>query len=391
MRTIERQLARQPAVVLTGPRQVGKTTLAHEIARTRSSVYIDLESPQDLASIEDFTSFFEINKGRLIVLDEVQRKPDVFAEIRGLIDAERRAGRRQGLFLFLGSASLDLLRQTSETLAGRVAFSELFPVNVIEIAGQDGDETGGSLETLWLRGGFPESVLSSDDRDSLTWRQDFIRSYLERDIPMFGGRVPAETLRRLWTMLANNQGETLNIANLARALEIRSATVNRYIDLMTDLLLVRRLQPWAANAGKRLVKSPKVYVRDSGIAHALLGIGDWNSLLGHPVSGGSWEGFVIENLMSVAPPLTQSWFYRATGGSELDLILQPTPGEVWAIEIKRSAAPRVSRGFHVASEDVSATRKIVVYSGTRDYRMKEDIDVLSLRSAMEQLGGKGQS
>lgn len=379
-------LNRSPAVALMGPRQVGKTTLATEIARRQASVYLDLESPRDLAKISDFELFYAGNRDKLIILDEIQRVPGLFSVLRGVIDRERRRGRKVGQFLFLGSASIDLLQQSSETLAGRIAYIELHPFDVLEIAvthkktGQ-----GEAFERLWLRGGFPESYLAANDNASLDWRQNFIRTYLERDIPQLGPRVPAETLRRFWTMLAHNQSTTLNAANLARGLGISGQSVVRYLDLMVDLLLLRRLQPWSANTGKRLVRSPKVYIRDSGIAHALLGIEDMDDLLGHPVVGGSWEGFVVENILTVASPRTQAFFYRSAGGAETDLVLEIKPGQRWAVEVKRSSAPALSKGFHVACNDVDAAKCFIVYPGEETYSVGKNVQVLPLNTLLQLL------
>jgi len=367
-----------PAVVLMGPRQVGKTTLAHEIADMRPAIYIDLERPSDLAKISDIDAYCALNPDKLIILDEVQRTPELFAPLRSIIDERRRQGQKTGQFLFLGSASIDLLQQSSETLAGRVAYLELPPVTANEI-------DLGDLNTLWLRGGFPESYLAPNALKSMQWRQNFIRTYLERDIPQLGPRIPAETLRRFWTMLAHNQGETFNAAALARGLDVKGITTARYLDLMVDLLLVRRLQPWVSNLGRRLVKAPKCYVRDSGLCHALLRIGALDDLLGHPVLGGSWEGFIIENILNHTPPDTQAGFYRTTGGAEIDLVIEPAPGEVWAIEVKRSSAPKVSKGFYSACEDISPRRKFVVYNGQESFPMKGGITAIGLGGLIEQL------
>ena len=296
--TIQDTLKRTPAVALIGPRQVGKTTLAMEISKAIPSVYLDLEDPLDRKKVRDIASFHAANRTKLIILDEVHRLPEVFAPLRGIIDKERRKGNKAGQFLFLGSASIDLLRQASESLAGRIAYLELHPVDLLEFAGENQDK----MNRLWVRGGFPESLLADSELNSLDWRRDFIRTYLERDIPQLGPRIPAEILDRFWTMLAHNQGAPFHAAQMARNLEVTGVTVGRYLDLMVDLLLVRRLKPWTVNVGKRLVRSPKkAYVGDSGIAHALLNISTYNDVLGHPVVGGSWEGFVIENVMSVAP------------------------------------------------------------------------------------------
>ena len=314
-------LQRSPTVALTGPRQVGKTTLSLDVAEKIPAVYLDLEDRLDLQKVNDLTTFHAENSDRLIILDEIQRLPEIFPSLRGIIDRERRKGNKTQQFLFLGSASIDLLQQSSESLAGRIAYLELFPIDWLEYSSNQPSDTN-TLNTLWLRGGFPESLLATSEENSFGWRQDFIKTYLERDIPQLGGRIPAETLDRFWTMLAHNQGTTLNAAQLAKGLEVSGTTVGRYLDLMVDLLLVRRLKPWTYNVGKRLVRSPKVYVRDSGITHTLLNISTINDLLGHPVVGGSWEGFVIENILSVLPAGVQPYYYRTAGGAELDLVLE---------------------------------------------------------------------
>jgi len=375
-------LDKNPAVVLTGPRQVGKTTLAHEIVASRNAIYLDLESPRDIAKLTDVEQFCQANSDKLLILDEVQRLPGIFAPLRSVIDLRRRQGQKTGQFLLLGSASLDLLKQSSESLAGRITLVELYPLDASEI-----EQETVSLQKLWLRGGFPESCLANDDSESLDWRWNFIRTYLEKDIPQLGPRIPAETLRRFWTMLAHNQGGMLNAANLASGLGVSGQTVGRYLDLLVDLLLVRRLQPWTRNIGKRLVRSPKVYVRDSGIVHALLDIEKFNTLLGHPVVGGSWEGFVIENILAIVGDRPPRSFYRTSGGAEIDLILEPTPGEVWAIEIKHSTAPKVSRGFYTACKDVEATRRIVIHAGDDSFPMGEGIEAMGLQDFMREIGG----
>jgi uncharacterized protein len=369
-------LRHSPAVALLGPRQAGKTTLALEAAAAIGgpSLYLDLESEADRARLEQAELYLADHVDKLVILDEVQRAPGLFLVLRGLIDRSRRAGRRSGLYLLLGSASLDLLKQSGETLAGRIAYLELAPFDLRETRHLPADE-------LWVRGGFPDSLLAADDRLSLRWRQDFIRTYLERDIPQFGPRIAAETLRRFWGMLAHHQGGLLNTAQFARNLGVDAKTAAAYLDLMVDLLLVRRLPPWHANLGKRLVKSPKVYVRDSGLVHALLAIPDKETLLAHPVVGQSWEGFVVENLLDCAPDGVTGHFYRSSAGAEIDLLLQWPGGDLWAIEIKRSLAPKVERGFHAACADLMPVRKLLVYPGIDTYRVAEDIEVMSPYSA----------
>lgn len=377
-------LDRQAAVALIGPRQVGKTTLARQIADADNNVYLDLEKSTDRARLAEPRLFLERYADCLVIIDEVHRAPELFRELRGLIDEGRRAGKRTGRFLILGSASMDLLRQSSESLAGRIEYVALHPFDVLEATPDDG-----ALRRLWVRGGFPESFLAANDADSLAYRLNFITTYLERDMPQFSPHpVPATTLERLWRMLAHAQGSLLNASALAASLSISAPMVTRYVDLMTDLLLVRRLPPFIANTRKRLVKSPKVYVRDSGLVHGLLGIQDELTLTGHPVMGASWEGFVIENLLAVAPPWTLASFYRTAAGAEIDLVLElPGHAAPWAIEIKHSLAPRPTRGFYNALEDVGPENAFVVYAGTERFPLSREVEVVGLREMAEVLGG----
>jgi predicted AAA+ superfamily ATPase len=366
-----------PAVVLVGPRQSGKTTLALEVGRQRPSIYLDLESEPDLAKVAEPELYLENHADVLVILDEVHRVPGLFRSLRGLIDRGRRRGRHAGRFLLLGSASLDLLRQSGESLAGRIATLELGPFSVAEWSG--------AADRLWLRGGFPDSALAADDASSLRWRRDFVKTYLYRDIPELGPRIPAETLRRFWTMLAHQQGGILNAAHLARGLGVSGKTVAAYLDLLVDLLVARRLPPWSGNVGKRLVRSPKVYVRDSGVVHALLGIPTLEALLGHPVVGASWEGFVLESLISVAPEGTESYFYRTSAGAEIDIVLVLPGGARWAVEVKRSLSPRPERGFHNACADIAPERRWVVYPGTERYPLGNDVEAVGLLSLCDLL------
>jgi uncharacterized protein len=378
LKRIVRDLAIEPAVALLGPRQVGKTTLALAIAAQRHSIYVDLEQSAERAKLAEPVLYLSSLKDRLVVLDEIQNVPALFQTLRGLIDSGRRQGRKTGRFLLLGSASLDLLRQTGESLAGRIAYRELGPLDLLEVGAEQ-------LDRLWLRGGFPESFLAANDADSLDRRLNFIRSYLTRDIPAFNPRLPIETLRRFWTMLAHNQGALLNASRLASGLSVSAPAVARYVDLLVDLLLVRRLQPFHSNVGKRLVKSPKTYIRDSGVLHALLGIGDRETLLGHPVLGASWEGFVIETLIACAPPTAIPFFYRTVRGAEIDLLFEMPGGALWAIEIKRGLAPKVERGFHTACEDIAPTRRLIVYSGQERFPLPHGIQATSLAELAAEL------
>jgi len=368
---LRRRLEQFPAVALLGPRQVGKTTLALQLAATTPSLYLDLEASADLARLGEPSLFLQRHTDKLVILDKVQRLPGLFAELRGLIDAGRRQGQANGRFLLLGSASVELIRQSSESLAGRIAFLELGGLHPLELEAD-------ALETLWIRGGFPGGALATSDRDSSEWRWQFIRTYLERDIPQLGPRVPAETLRRFWTMLAHGQGSLLNAAELGRSLGVDGKTVGRYLDLLVDLLLVRRLPPLLANVGKRLVRSPKVLVRDSGLVHTLLGLGDADAVLGHPVAGASWEGFVIETLLAVAPQGCEGWFYRTAAGAEIDLVLEWSPQRRWAIEIKRSLSPRLGKGLHQARADLQPERTFVVTPAVMGYPLADGVEVVGL-------------
>ena len=369
------------AVVLTGPRQIGKTTLAKEISQELDAVYRDLENPRELDQVRDIRLFTDQFPEQLIILDEVQRAPDIFASLRGVIDERRRQGHGDGQFLFLGSASLELLGQTSESLAGRIAYAELAGFDVLEI--QNTEDLDLSEADLWLRGGFPQSLTAENGELSLEWRLNLIRSYLERDMPQFGFRVPAETMRRLWTMLAHCQGTTLNASSLAKGLGISGKKVAEYLDILVDLLLVRRLPPWHANVGKRLIKSPKIYIRDTGLLHALLDIETMDDLLGHPVVGHSWEGFAIENLISLgARQRLYPYFYRTSAGAEIDLILEKGGKPEIAVEVKRASNPKVSKGFHIACGDLGVRHRYVVYPGDEAYRLNKEIWAAPLATLM---------
>ena len=374
-------LTRFPAVALLGPRQVGKTTLALDLIESNpKAIYLDLELPSDLARLSDAEDYFSRHQGHLVVLDEIQRKPDLFPILRSVIDSQKRKGRLAGQFLLLGSASLDLLKQSSESLAGRLASLELTPLLAEEV-----QAAGRKVDPLWIRGGFPDSFLARNDDASFEWRLSFIRTYLERDIPNLGPRLPAETLRRFWTMLSHAQGTLLNHSMLGSSLGVSGQTITRYLDLLVDLLLVRRLQPWSGNTLKRHIRSPKVYVRDSGLVHALLGLRSADDVLGHPVVGGSWEGFAIENLLAAAPAGTQASFYRTLAGAEIDLVLEMGKKERWAVEIKRGSTPSVARGFHTGCADLKATRRIVVYPGEDRFSLGQDIEAMGLLYSVSEL------
>ena len=371
-------LQETPAVVLLGPRQIGKTTLAREIAaELPDSVYLDLEDPREGARLADPRRYLDLHAERLVILDEIQRMPDLFRVLRGQIDERRPRGRRSGQFLLIGSASDALLRQSSESLAGRTFYEEL--------PGLDALEVGSGHDSLWIRGGFPDAFAARSDAASARWRLNFIRTYLERDIPQFGVRVPAEALRRFWTMLAHHQGGLLNASELARSLGVSVPAVTRYVDLLSDLMLVRRLPAYFANVGKRLVKRPKVYIRDSGVLHSLLGLGTLDDVLSHPVAGVSWEGFAVENLIAAAPFGTDAWFYRTRAGAEIDLLLHLPDRRLWAIEIKRSSAHGAARGFEIAASDLGAAERFVVYPGREPFPLSETTTAIPLTDLMERL------
>ena len=377
---VRNALSRQAAVALIGPRQVGKTTLAWALAEETSALYLDLENFEDREKLKSPTLYLENFEDKLVILDEIHRMPELFQSLRGIIDKGRRHGKKTGRFLILGSAAIDLLRQSGESLAGRIAYINMTPLIVLEI-----EPTRAAMERLWLRGGFPDSYLSSSDRESLECRKDFIRTYLERDIALFGPRIPAETMERLWTILAHSQSTLLNASNLGRALSVSTQTVTRYIDLLVDLLLVRRLQPYHVNVGKRLVKSPKVYIRDSGLVHALLNIEDLNRLAGHPVMGASWEGFVMENLLSILPSGIKPFFYRTAAGAEVDLVLEFPNGDLWAMEIKRGLAAKPKKGFYGALEDLTPIRSFVIYSGEERYPISAGVEAIGIADMMSLL------
>jgi predicted AAA+ superfamily ATPase len=378
-----------PAVGLLGPRQAGKTTLAFaQKLLYPNALYLDLELPSAQRKLDDPEAFLMAHAQQLVILDEVQRMPELFSILRGVIDQRRRMNQPSGQFLLLGSATGVLLQQSSESLAGRVAYVELPALQASEVFGNLASVA--ELNALWVRGGFPLSWLASSDADSMTWREVFITTYLEKDIPALGPRIPATTLRRLWTMLAHHQGELLDQAKLASALAISGQTVSRYIDLLCDLMLVRRLPAWHGNVGKRLIRSPKVYVRDSGLVHALLGLSNLDAVLGHPVAGSSWEGFVVEQLVNAAPN-AQASFYRTSNGAEVDLVLTFRNQQTWVIEIKRSSAPTVSRGFHQAAADLGAVRKLLVAPVEQSYPMKESIEVVDLLTAVRWVTDQDQN
>lgn len=371
-----RALAEFPAVALLGPRQVGKTTLARELVQRagKPATYLDLELDSDRAKLDEAELYLRPQAGRLTILDEVQRRPELFPLLRALIDVRIRAGERAGHFLVLGSASVELLRQSSESLAGRIATFELRPLALREVANTSAD----FVERLWLRGGFPLSYLAADDRASWDWSGAFLATYLERDVPQLGPRLPAELMRRFLALLAHGQGDALNMAKLATNLGVSGQSVRRYVDLFTDLFLVRQLEPWTGDSKKRLVRVPKVYVRDCGLTHRLAGVRDMDTLLGHPLVGRSWEGFAIEQLLA---PLGSDWrasYYRTSAGAEIDLVLEGPARRVIAIEIRRTSTPSASKGFLLGCEDIGATERYFVVPSGETRPLRPGVEVIAL-------------
>ena len=376
---LNRALDSMPVVALLGPRQVGKTTLALEIAGKRLEknwTYLDLKLESDLSKLTDAESYLKGFEGRLLIIDEVQRRPELFPLLRGLVDARKRKGEKTAQFLLLGSASRDLLYQSSESLAGRIRYLELSPFKVWEL--HQHDPLGFNVNKLWFRGGFPDSYLAASDEDSWEWRNDFIATYVERDLPGMGPKIPSARMKIFWTMLAHFHGQQIVYSSLGKSLEVSHTTIKTYLDILTDFYMVRQIQPWSGNTKKRLVKSPKIYLRDTGLLHKLLNIPSYESLLGNPMIGASWEGFVAENIIL---QLTDQWrysYYRSSTQAEIDLVLEGPDDEVWAIEIKRSAAPQISRGFHTAAEDIKAARKFVVYPGSERFPMGQSTEAIGL-------------
>lgn len=364
---IRTHLSLSPAVAILGARQIGKTTLAQQIAANfPKSIYLDLETHQARAKLEQSDVFFQANRDRLIVLDEIQNAPELFSAMRGEIDADRRNGR----FLMLGSASFKLLQQ-SQSLAGRLALVDMAPLLLSEVYREFAD-----IQTLWLRGGFPNSYTAPHDEASWLWRDGFVRHFLNTDLPALGINVEPELMRRFWRMVAHLHGQLFNASSIAASLGVSSPTVTRYLDHLVQCLMLRRLEPFHANVGKRLVKSPKIYVRDSGLLHYLMGIHNINGMMGHPLTGASWEGFCIEQICNHLPAGASVSFYRTAAGAELDVVVE-TGSKTIGFEIKFSTAPKVTKGFWQACEDIGVNNAYVITPVQEGWTMSNHVKVIS--------------
>ncbi len=370
---VRKRLSRNPALALLGPRQCGKSTLARHLLKDfADSVYLDAELPSDRNKLRDAEAFLRLHQGRLVCIDEVQRIPDLFPVLRSLID---RSG-VNGQYLILGSASRDLIRQSSETLAGRISYLQLAPFSLTEVPG--------SMKALWVQGGFPRSFLT-DDEASYDWRVDFVRSFLERDVPMLKSGIPPESVGRLLTMCAHYHGQFLNLEKLAGSMGVHAGTIRNYLDLLCGAFMMRRLPPFVANVKKRLIKAPKIYIRDSGILHTLLGIASLDDLFAHPVFGDSWEGFVLENILSSIPDWVSFGYYRTSHGAEMDLVLQVGSKRI-GIECKASSAPKVTHGFWNAKEDLELDEAWIVAPVDSVYPYGEGVEVCSPIECLNRLG-----
>jgi len=371
---IRKAIRTNPVTALYGPRQCGKTAAAREISAGAKAEYFDLEDPVSQRRLAEPMTALSPLRG-LIVIDEVQRQPDLFQVLRVLADRKPLRAR----FLVLGSASPELLRQGSESLAGRIAFVEMEGFDIVE-AGE------AAMRKLWWRGGLPRAFLARNDTDSRAWQENFILTFLERDIREYGVQIPAATLRRLWSMLAHYHGQLWNGSEIARSLGEAHTTVKRHLDLLTGTLMVRQLQPWHVNLGKRQVKSPKIYVRDSGLLHALLGVPQFRDLEGHPKVGASWEGFVVEEAVRAAGE-RNCYFWATQSGAELDLLVT-VAGQPWGVEVKYADAPGMTKSMHIAISDLNLSRLLVVYPGAESYPLNEKTTVVPLTRLRAELSGR---
>ncbi len=368
---IERSLKNFPVVAILGPRQVGKTTLAKEIAKTQKSIYLDLELPSDLNKLLDAELYFKQYEDQLIIIDEIQRMPELFMVLRSLVDQKNKNGR----FLLLGSSSLQLVKKSSETLAGRIKYHELTGFSLEEVGYSN-------IQKLWMQGSFPKSYLSEEEL-SIEWREEFIKTYLERDIPSFGINVSAITLRKFWTMVAHSQGQLWNGANIADGLGVSTHTVKNYLDILEQTFVARSLSPYFNNLKKRLTKSPKIYIRDTGLLHVLLNTKTFDVLQGHPVVGRSWETFVIEQIINITPNFWKYYFYRTSAGAELDLMLITDKNKKIGIEIKYSLSPKPSKGFFISCDDIDCEKSFIIYPGDEKYQIKQNTIVLPAKMLNE--------
>ncbi len=368
---ISRLVKTYPAVVIVGPRQVGKTSLVKHLQPlfSKPATYLDLELPVDFNKFANPDLYLETLGDQTVIIDEVQRLPSLFPTLRALIDRNRQPGR----FILLGSASPELIRDTSESLAGRVAYFELPPLAYDEICEVS------DYQKHWTRGGFPESLLASDDKTSFEWRLNFIQSYLERDLPLLGLNADPMLIRRLWTMAAHSNAGLLNMENFGKSLGISGPTVRRYLDFLESAYLIRRLPPYHFNIKKRLVKTPKMFIRDTGILHALLNIGNFQQLIGHPTLGGSWEGYILQEIAALAPARTELFFYRTQDGTEADLVIAPAGVPETLVEIKFSTTPKVTKGMVIAKEDLQSKKHFIVCPVEEGYPLSEDFIVLSYK------------
>ena len=368
-KNIFKSLKNFPVVAIVGARQVGKTTLAKEISNNigKKCVYLDMENPIDYDILKEAYLFFKDNSDKLIIIDEIQLRSELFSVMRSFVDEKRR----NGMFLILGSASPELLNKSSQSLAGRICYHELSPFSLLEVGEK-------KMNSLWIRGGFPDSFLAKNTERSFDWLASFVSTFLERDLNMMGFRLSPTQMRRVWTMTAHYHGSNVNYSSLAKSLEVSSHTIKYWLDVLTDTYMLRQLQPWSGNVAKRLVKSPKIYLRDSGVLHSLLRIESKEMLTSNPILGASWEGFVIEQIASVVPARSNLCYYRTSTGDEIDLIVDtPKNGKI-AFEIKRSAVPALEKGFYNALDTVKPDTAYVVYSGDKQYRINEKVTALPL-------------
>lgn len=355
-----------PVTGIVGPRQVGKTTLTKEMANNQEFLYLDMERQADRAKLSQDAAYFLAQfKNQCVIIDEIQFMPELFNELRGIVDNDRRPGR----FIILGSASPDLIRGSSETLAGRIGYLELSPFNLNEVE---------DLKKLWVRGGFPDSYLAPSDKASKLWRRNFIQTYIQRDLGLLGLNTDIKLMERFWHLLASTQGALLNAQQFGRAIDVDRKTITHYINFLEGAFIIRILQPWYKNLKKRLVKSPKIYIRDTGILHSLLGLDSYESILNHIIVGNSWEGFVIEQIINSYEEERQFWFYRTHQGAECDLLIEKNGEVLAAIEIKFGTSPSVSKGFHISMEDTGAKQGFIIGNGEETYKIEEKITVTNL-------------